>query len=320
MKWVLRIAGAAVALPVVAIAAIVIAYRQPDVPVEALKARWAPAPSQFMDVAGMSVHYRDEGPRDSAQTVVLIHGTSSSLHTWEAWTHALSFHHRTVSFDLPGFGLTGPTPDGNYTIEAYAKFVVAMLDKLGIAHATLAGNSLGGEIAWGTAVLYPDRVDHLVLVDSAGYAFTPKSIPLGFRIARTPVLNVLMKDVLPRNVIRDSVLNVYGDPSKVTPELVDRYFQLTTRAGNRAALRERFAQMAPGSMASRIPEIKVPTLIEWGMRDNLIPPENAEKFHHDIAGSRLVTYDDLGHVPQEEDGARTVNAVEAFLEQTAAPN
>jgi pimeloyl-ACP methyl ester carboxylesterase len=184
------------------------------------------------------------------------------------------------------------------------------MDKLGVEHAAVGGNSLGGNVAWATAVLYPARVDHLILVDSAGYPFTPKSVPLGFRIARTPGLRLLMKDVLPRKVIEDSVRSVYGDPSKVTPELIDRYFDLTTRAGNREALRMRFEQLKPDGFEKRIPEIKVPTLIQWGAQDRLIPPENAELFHRDIAGSSVVVYADLGHVPQEEDSPSTVITVE----------
>ncbi len=313
MKWIVRIAGVLLALPVLGLGAVMVVYHQADRPVEELKPRWAPPPSQFAEIAGMQVHYRDEGAPDAAQTVVLLHGTSSSLHTWEGWAQALQHHYRVISFDMPGFGLTGPDPNNDYSIENYARVVVAVMDKLGVAHAAVGGNSLGGQVAWATAVLYPTRVDHLILVDSAGYPFTPKSIPLGFRIARTPGLRVLMKDVLPRKVIEDSVRNVFGDPSKVTPELVDRYFDMTTRAGNREALALRFAQMKPDGFDQRIPEIKVPTLIQWGGQDRLIPPDNAGRFHHDIAGSTVVIYEELGHVPQEEDAPRTVIAVEAFL-------
>jgi pimeloyl-ACP methyl ester carboxylesterase len=313
MKWIVRVAGVLLVLPVLGLLAIMVAYRQPDVPVEALKARWAPPPSQFAEIAGMQVHFRDEGPRDAAQTVVLLHGTSSSLHTWEGWVHALKDKYRVVTFDMPGFGLTGPDPGNDYTVGHYAKVVVDVLDKLGVQHCALGGNSLGGQVAWATAVLYPARVDHLILVDSAGYPFTPKSMPLGFRIARTPVLRTLMKDVLPRKVIEDSVKNVYGDPSKVTAALVDRYFDMTTREGNREALRLRFEQMKPDGLDKRIPEIKVPTLVEWGGQDRLIPPDNAELFHRDIAGSTVAMFGDLGHVPQEEDAARTVSTVETFL-------
>src|SRR5512143_1060546 len=100
----------------------------PDRPAEALAPRWAPPPSKFVDVAGMRVHIRDEGPRDDPRPIVLLHGTSSSLHTWDGWAHALQGERRVIRFDLPGFGLTGPAPDGDYTIGHYVAFMKAMLD------------------------------------------------------------------------------------------------------------------------------------------------------------------------------------------------
>lgn len=284
----------------------------PDKPVSELKTRWAQPPSQFVDVAGMQVHLRDEGPRDDPAPIVLLHGTSASLHTWQGWTEALRGQRRVIRFDLPGFALTGPQPQDDYSIETYARFVVAMLDHLGVQKVVLGGNSLGGQIAWTTAALYPDRVERLVLVDAAGYSFVPKSIPFGFQIARMPMLAPLMQRTLPRGMVESSVRSVYGDPAKVTPALVDLYYDMTLRAGNRRALGVRLGQ--PLAMdAERIATLKVPTLILWGGQDRLIPPENAQRFAKDILGSQLVIFDALGHVPQEEDPAATVAVVKQFL-------
>jgi len=134
-----------------------------------------------------------------------------------------------------------------------------------------------------------------------------------------PVLNRLAANVLPRWLVASSVKNVYGDPAKVSEETIDRYFAMTVREGNRHALLERFRQAPPGAMAHRISEVRVPTLILWGARDRLIPPAMAARFHRDIAGSELVIFDDLGHVPQEEDPWQTVAAVQAFLGPPAKP-
>lgn len=285
----------------------------PDRPAEALAPRWAAPPSKFVDVAGMRVHVRDEGPRDDPRPIVLLHGTSSSLHTWDGWAHALQSERRVIRFDLPGFGLTGPAPDGDYTIGHYVAFMKAMLDHFGIEHCVLVGNSFGGWVAWETALAEPGRVDRLVLVDSAGYRLESLSVPIGFRIAKIPVLNQLLKVTLPRGMVESSLRNVYGDPSRVTPELVDRYFDLATRAGNRDALVQRFRQSQPGADAEHISNVKVPTLILWGGRDRLIPPSHAERFHRAIAGSEVLTFESLGHVPQEEDPALTFAAAHAFL-------
>ena len=285
----------------------------PDRPVETLMARWAQPPSAFIDVRGLKVHVRDEGPRDDPAPLVLIHGTSSSLHTWEGWVAAFKGERRVITMDLPGFGLTGPNARDDYRTAAYVSFVIDLLDTLAVKKCVLAGNSLGGEIAWQVAVAAPGLVERLILVDAAGYPLQSQSIPIGFRIARTPGLNRIMEFTLPRSLVASSVRNVYGDAARVTPELIDRYEALTLRTGNRRALVRRFEQSDLGADAARIAKIRQPTLILWGGRDRLIPVDNARRFEHDIAGSRLVIFDDLGHVPHEEDAARTAAAVRDFL-------
>ena len=291
----------------------------PDLPVESLKPLWASPPSQFLSVDGMQVHLRDEGPRGDSLPVVLLHGTSSSLHTWEGWTISLRATRRVIRFDLPGFGLTGPAADGDYRVKAYVRFVEDVLDTLGVRRVVLAGNSLGGWIAWRFAVAHPERVQRLVLVDAAGYPFASQSVPIGFRLARTPVLKVFMRRLLPMSMVEQSVRSVYGDTSRVTPDLVQRYYDLTRREGNRAALVARLEQTPSDPDATAIRTISVPTLIIWGERDRLIPRENAARFGRDIAGSRVVMFPRLGHVPHEEDPVATVVTLQQFLAVVRAP-
>lgn len=313
MAVLLRIFGALLLVTALALAL----SRAPDRPVETLVARWALPPSDFIEVRGQVVHLRDEGPRDDPLPLVLIHGTSASLHTWEGWVAALKGQRRIISFDLPGFGLTGPFTGqyspGDYRGDTYARFVLDLLDALQVPRAVVGGNSLGGEIAWRLAVMAPERVAALVLVDAAGPVFTPESVPLGFAVARLPVVNRIAEWVLPRSVVAQSLTSVYGDPARVTPELVDRYFELTLREGNRRALGQRMQQWVMGEGAEQIARVKQPTLILWGGRDRLIPPAVGQWLQQQIAGSRLVVFNDLGHVPHEEDPARTVAPVKDFL-------
>jgi pimeloyl-ACP methyl ester carboxylesterase len=309
----LRYAAIALFALVLALVAGIAASWAPDVPVESLKARWAGAPSQFIAVDGMQVHLRDEGPRGDPSPIVLLHGTSASLHTWEGWAQALRGQRRVIRFDLPGFGLTGPHPRGAYGIEQdYPTFVLAMLDQLKVQRFVLVGNSLGGHIAWQTALLAPQRVDKLILVDASGFPLESTSVPLGFRIARIPALAPLMRNILPRAVVQSSLRNVYGVPDRVTPELVDLYYDMARREGNRAALNARM-QRGYLSDTSRLAEIKAPTLILWGEQDRLIPPSHGERFERAIAGSKRVVFAQLGHVPHEEGAAQTVAVVQQFL-------
>ncbi|MEO6625207.1 MAG: alpha/beta hydrolase [Burkholderiaceae bacterium] len=284
----------------------------PDKPVDLLRARWAPQPSRFVQVEGMAVHLRDEGPANDPLPLVLLHGTSDSLHTWDGWAAVLSRQRRVIRFDLPGFGLTGPDPQNDYSIARYVRFVSAVLDQLGVQRCVLAGNSLGGQIAWATAYASPQRVQQLVLVDAGGYAFTPADVPLGFRLAGSALVRGLFEYLLPRGLVLSSVRNVYGDPSKVTAELVDRYYDMALRAGNRKALGFRMDAAAAGN-PQHIQALSMPTLILWGGRDRLIPPQWGRQFAQDIKNATLVEFDELGHVPHQEDPRRTVAALQRFL-------
>jgi pimeloyl-ACP methyl ester carboxylesterase len=301
------------ALLVLAVCALIALTWAPDLPADALKARWARAPSQFIAIDGMQVHLRDEGPRDDPSPIVLLHGTSASLHTWEGWAAALRGQRRVIRFDMPGYALTGPSPRGAYNIGTdYPAFVLTVLDALKVQRFVLAGNSLGGQIAWHTALAAPQRVEQLILVDAGGFAQESTSVPLGFRIARNPLLAPLMQHTLPRSMVESSLRNVYGQPERVTPELVDLFVDMTRRAGNRAALTQRL-QGGYAADTSRLAQIKAPTLILWGGQDRLIPPSHGERFEKAIAGAKRVVFPELGHVPHEEDAAQTVAAVKAFL-------
>jgi pimeloyl-ACP methyl ester carboxylesterase len=292
----------------------VVATWAPDLPVEELKARWARPPSRFVEVNGMQVHFRDEGPHDDPAPIVLLHGTAASLHTWQGWAMALREQRRVIRFDLPGFGLTGPNRQNDYSTAADVLFVRAMLDKLGVQRFVVGGNSLGGLIAWNVAARLPDRVDRLILVDAAGYPprVTPQQKPLGLRIARMPGLRWLAEYVLPRGLVERSLRQLYGDPGKVTPDLVDQYLEITRREGNRQALALRVDQAQPADL-QLLKDIKAPTLILWGGRDRLLPPEMGRRFEDDIPGARLVVFPDLGHMPMEEDPLLTVAAAKRFL-------
>jgi pimeloyl-ACP methyl ester carboxylesterase len=223
-----------------------------------------------------------------------------------------------ITFDLPGFGLTGPWAGAYaasaYRADAWARFTLDVLDALKVQRFVVGGNSLGGEVAWRVALLAPQRVERLILVDASGEPFQPEALPLGWRLALLPGAARVLEHLLPRPLVHASVVDVYGDPVRVDDALVDRYYELTLRAGNRRALVERLREALPLDESARIASLTLPTLILWGGRDRVIPPAVAERFHRDIAGSVLERFDTLGHVPHEEDPAATVAPVKAFLQ------
>ncbi len=276
-----------------------------DVPVAALKAKYANAESRFMELDGMAVHYRDEGNPADKTPVVLLHGTAASLLTWNGWTTALKAEHRVIRLDLPGYGLTGPNPAQDYSRNFYVRFLHDFLEKLGVKQFYLAGNSLGGKIAWEYALAYPGNVKKLILVDAAGYPLVHGK-PLAIRLASTPVLKNIVLYVTPRFLVEKSLKEVYADDRKVTEQLVEQYYDMACRTGNRAAFVAR-AGMVDDNDYLKIKQIQTPSLILWGDADAWIPVENAHRFEKDLPNSRVVIFRNLGHVPQEENPAESVN-------------
>lgn len=313
LKWVL--------LSIVLVSLVIIVlfgYR--DMPLNDLKSKYAAAPSSFILINGMDVHFRDEGNKADSIPIVLIHGTGSSLHTFDDWTLNLKEEYRVVRMDLPAYGLTGPFPDRNYSIDNYVDFIKDFLTSLGIQKCRLAGNSLGGQIAWNFTLEHPDMVDKLVLIDAAGYPASSKSIPIAFKIARIPFLNNLFTFISPYFIVEASVENVYADKSKVTKDIVDRYFELSLRKGNRQAFVDRFAFQNDINAHLRIKDIQQPTLVLWGEEDLLIPVEKAYLFHENLPNDTLVIIKKSGHIPMEESPIESLKPLQSFLKNYESSN
>jgi pimeloyl-ACP methyl ester carboxylesterase len=281
-----------------------------DIPVEELESDYASEQSEFMELNGLSVHYRDEG---QGMPVVLVHGTAASLHTWDDWTDSLKKDYRVIRMDIPAFGLTGPHPDADYSIEAYVAFLGQFLDQLDIDSMYLAGNSLGGNIAWNFASEHPDKVKKLLLLDAAGYP-SDEPDPWIFGLARTPVLNLIVSYLTPRFIIKNNLEQVYFDDSKITDSLVTRYHRMSLRAGNRQAFIDR-AKTPFVDHTAKLEQLDMPTLILWGDHDTWIPLEDGQKFAWDIEHSELLVLENTGHVPMEESPEESVGPMIDFLKR-----
>lgn len=287
----------------------------PDTDPGAMKAKYANAASRFIDVGGgLTMHVRDEG-NPSGPVLVLLHGSNASLHTWEPWVARLGTKYRIISLDQIGHGLTGPNPTGQYDGAAFVGTLDALLTKLGVSRFALAGNSMGGYVAWEYALAHPDKLTHLVLVDAAGPPDDPdKDLPIGFRIARAPGLSKLALVITPRAIFEKSIHGSVSNHTIVTPAMVDRYWELNRYPGNRAATGQRFAQYGTREAnTGRLGEIRVPTLILWGAEDKLIPVSGADWFAQQIPGSVRVVYPGIGHIPMEEAPDRSAADLDTFL-------
>jgi pimeloyl-ACP methyl ester carboxylesterase len=297
---------------VLIIAILLIAFYQPDIPVDQLKEKYAVPPSQFVALGGMNVHFRDEGPAADTIPIVLLHGTSSSLLTWDACTKEWSKEHRVIRMDLPGFGLTGPNPEQDYSIESYVAFVNTFLQERNVTHCYLAGNSLGGLIAFHFAATYPDKVKKVILIDPAGYPIQNAKGSLAFTLGKIPVLKNMLTIITPTFIVRKSLEDVYGNKSLITDELVEQYRDMTCREGNRDALLVRLSMDQAGD-TTLVSKLTMPTLVIWGTLDQLIPVDNAYKFQRDLPMDTLAILQGVGHVPMEETPELVIPLVIRFI-------
>ena len=280
----------------------------PDLTEEYIEKKYTNNSSKFIYVDNLKVHYRDEG---QGMPIVLIHGTSSSLHTWDDWTKVLTQSHRVIRMDLPAFGLTGPNFDHNYSMEYYAHFLDEFLTKLDIDSVYLAGNSLGGQIAWYYTSYNLDQIKKLVLLDPAGF-YDVKEMPFVFKLARMPIINQLVGKITPKFFIEKNLKEVYFDTQKITNDLIERYHDLTLRAGNRAAFIAKANQPIKDHTA-RLKLITTPTLILWGRNDRWIPAAHATKFLNELPNARAKIMSKTGHIPMEERPLESVAHTLQFL-------
>lgn len=308
---------------IVAIVAAFLLLRTPDTDRDAMIAKYGgPNVTFAAGPAGQRVHYRDQGNR-AGPTIVLVHGANASLHTWEPLVKRLGGTYRIVTLDLPGHGLTGSTPDTDYSAEGMIDAIDVVAAKLGLERFTLGGNSMGGWVAWRYALARPERIDALLLIDAAGMPLrkgekAPES-NVGFRILKYPFGRWLATQITPRMLVEASLRGSVEKQEIVDDAMIDRYWELLRFPGNREATVLRARMDREPAMAERVGDIAAPTLILFGDRDRLINPTAAQTFHERIAGSEVVLEKGIGHLPMEEAPDETAAAIADFLKRRLAP-
>ena len=288
-----------------------IIYFQPDRSLDELKPLYVNNESEFMPLMGMNVHYRDQGNPNDSVPLVLIHGTSSSLHTFEAVVKKINPNRRVITLDMLAFGLTGPNATNEYSFKYYSQFLDSFLTKLQIPLCDIGGNSLGGGISWQFTTYFPEKVRKLILIDATGYPVMNVKGSIGFKIASTPVINNVMLFITPKALVSASLKGIYQDPTIINQEQIDRFHDMAIAKGNRKALLAIFKKGLEQE-PDKIKTIQKPTLIIWGDKDGLIPVQNAYLFNKDIKGSKLAILNNIGHVPMEEDPAKTAALINEF--------
>jgi pimeloyl-ACP methyl ester carboxylesterase len=212
----------------------------PDMSRAALEAKYRLSPDDFVEVAGIRLHVVQAGRHD-LPCVVMLHGFGSSLQTFDAWSVGLAARYHVVRLDLPGFGLTGRDPTGDYSDARSMNLLAGLLDRLGVARASFVGNSMGGRLAWEFAAARPERVEKLILISPDGFAST------GFEYGRAPAVPWMLRLLpytMPKAMLRATLAPAYADPKRLSDGEVDRYWDFMRAPGVRQAVIDQGADAA----------------------------------------------------------------------------
>ena len=311
-----------VSLSIVAviIGAVVFSIR-PDVPRAALERDYAGGNPAYVTLpSGARAHYRDEGNFDGP-TLLLLHGSHASLHTWDEWVAELGDHYRIVRLDLPGHGLTGRMPGDTYDRYAMVEFVRDFVIAMELERFDLAGHEMGGGVAWAFARRYGEYVSHLVLVAPTGIGRVPQDPPLAVTLAQNPATRPLLRWLSPRWIFANALYEGFVDDNFVTPERVDRYWRLNRLAGNRIANARRLSLVRAPDLGEMEGAIEAPTAIIWGEEDQILPFDRDRitwdlrtKFAGGPQENPLYTFDGVGHYPHVERADLTAAFAANFIE------
>ena len=268
-------------------------------------------PGIFTKIDNLNIHVLTAG---NGIPVVLIHGFMGMAYDWRFNIDELGKYFLVYALDLPGFGCSDKPLNFDYTSNGYAEFIASFLDLHSIRRSVLVGNSMGGQIALTACLKYPERVAGLVLIDSGGY---PRSVEfLPFKLLKVPVIGEISMTLINRTIIKIMLRKgIYFDGSFATDEVITNYYGVYRLVNARKmppiVMRKIISDEA--YVASRLNEIKCPTLVIWGAEDRVISPSRAEMFRRDISGASVMMIPQAGHMPQVEKSKTVNKAIIDFL-------
>ncbi len=282
---------------------------------EQLVAKYADPDSKFVVLEGadgIRVHYKDEG---SGPAVLLIHSSSGDLKDWDGWVKVLNKDYRVVRLDLPSFGLTGPVPSGNYSIDRYLSLVDALMDHLGLDRFAIVGTSYGGLVAFRYAGTRLDRVSALILANSAGIEYGGRRGTTERARDPAPRFTPELRTYAQTEAMLKTIINV---PSTVTPEIIQRKTDYANLVGRdyEGFLGTQFYER--GNPQRVLGRVRAPALVLWGGDSRGLSPETADAFVDALENAKTaqkIIYQGGGHLLHIERPEQTVKDVKTFLDR-----
>ena len=294
-----------------------------DIPREELESKYANDSSQFFELLDNTrIHFRDEGNFEKP-VIVLLHGFNGSLFNFEKLVPLLADDFRLISIDLPGFGLTGATASSNYTTEGFMEVVTKLTEELRINKFSIAGNSMGGGVAWRYALQNPNKIESLILLASSGvgtkedrekFEERERNQPFVWRLLDSAVLKKFLHYYTPKFFATEALKRSVFDQKFANYEHAMQFHDLVLLEGSRNAILSmtmggRRAMYGPEALS----EIVAPTLVIHGEEDNIINVKRSLIFKENMNKVKLKIYPEIGHLPMYEDPIRTARDIREFF-------
>jgi pimeloyl-ACP methyl ester carboxylesterase len=274
---------------------------------------------KFLDLHGERVAYLDEG---QGEVILLLHGMAGSSQTWRSMWRPLSRKYRVIAPDLPGHGHSAK-PRSDYSLGAFAVFLRDLLDELGVTHATVVGQSLGGGVAMQFVYQHPDYCRRLILMNSGGLG---QDVGWTLRLLSAPGAELIMPIIAPPPVLiaGERVRSWFGKLGIQSPrgaEIWNAYSSFSDAETRQAFLRTLRSVVDYRGQAvsalNRLHLADMPTMVIWGDEDAIIPVKHAYAVHEVRPDVRLEILPGVGHFPQVERPAAVVDLIEDFIATTA---
>ncbi|RVU06953.1 alpha/beta hydrolase [Novosphingobium umbonatum] len=283
--------------------------------VEQLRAKYRDPASRFMTIKGVEVHYKDEGPR-GAPVLLMVHGSVSTLRTWDATTARLKTRYRIIRFDIPGYGLSGRISDEVAANVQPLDITEGLVDALGVKKLTFVGVSSGGTMGMYLAAHRPELVERLILSNTPSdpVKYDHLVMPQSFidATARTKANNGFQDMDFWNNYLSYFA----GDPKRISAKTRAEYYDFNRRVPEKYPI-ALVARIGDGKQATiEMAKVKAPTLLLWGNADPLLPEAAANAITRYLGSATIsrVLMNDVGHYPPLEVGDRIAQLIAAYVE------
>ncbi|MCJ1961919.1 alpha/beta fold hydrolase [Novosphingobium mangrovi (ex Hu et al. 2023)] len=288
--------------------------KYPFLKVKELRKMYGDAQSRYVKIGDLTIHYKDEGPRD-APVLLMVHGSESSMRTYDRETELLKDRYRIVRIDLPSYGLSdGPTDKSLETLQP-TDIPIGVLDELGITKVTYVGVSSGGTMGMYLAARRPDMVERLILSNTPSDPVDVSHLEMSQEfldaVAKAQETGWRGPDFW------DLFLTYFaGDGSRISEQTKKEYFDFYRRFPEKHLV-GLIARIGDGKQAAvEMAKVKTPTLLIWGTADPLLPESAADAIARYLKNAQIsrVLMPDVGHYPPLEVPDRFAQLVAAYVE------